>query len=909
MKYQIAYYLVLILLVFNLDITAQQSNMQGNKITSRKIINTEQTNDKTLSPYFLIKSTDSTIEQLPLYSTSADVQISSAIADVTVKQVYQNTGKKPIEAIYVFPASSKCAVYAMKMTIGERVLNAEIQKREEARKNYEKAKSEGKTASLLEQERPNVFQMNVANIMPGDTIIVEMKYTELIIPDDAIYEFVFPTVVGPRYSNQSQKNANQNDRFVETPYQNEKEMALYKFDMKINILSGIPIDSVGSSSHNIIANFLSPNNLKISLPKTEEYSGNRDFILKYMLAGKQIQTGLLLSKQSDENYFLLMLQPPKRVVEEQIPAREYIFIIDVSGSMRGFPLDIAKKTAGLLFDKLNQNDKFNILLFSGSSDVFSENSVIANQENKTKALDFINKNAGGGVTELLPALKRVIKLPKPDGVSRSLIIFSDGYVNIETQAFDLISQNLNKANFFSFGVGSSVNRFLLDGVARAGRGEPFYITNPSESEAIVNKFVDYIKSPVMTDIKVDWGDFLHSEIEPPQIPDLLANRPILIYGKWTGSTDAKIKITGITADTKYSTIVDVKKFASFDNSNALKYLWARNKIARLGDYTAIDKDAKAIETVTELGLKHHLLTNYTSFVAVDYLTRREGDSVITVKQVLPLPEGVTNDAIGHQNQKMAPIIARRSSVEDAESSPLIPSKKENNTIRNLEEKVEKEIIYQSSQVDKQANYDDNELNINLVYPKEINKLRLEGKVLAKVLVDKNGIVADIKMEFSDWGILNKYVINAINKTKFTPAIKNNNPVSSWLSVPILFKLSKDSKINNQGNWVSMGNGFQYRDIEIGTGKEIKEKSTTTLNCVSYPILAPKSYFIDMNDKIVNYIFGKNAEAKEFEAAMIGMKVGGTRIVCIDKNKIQNYSKIFNNLDSVLYIKIELKGIK
>ena len=163
--------------------------------------------DRTLSPYFIVVSDNPDTDRLPLKSTSAAVNISGVIADVLVTQVYKNDGKKPLEAIYVFPASTRVAVYGMKMTIGKRVIEAKINRRDEARKEYEKAKEAGKSASLLEQQRPNVFQMNVANIMPGDEIKVELKYTELLIPTDRVYEFVYPTVVGPRYSNQKAGSA------------------------------------------------------------------------------------------------------------------------------------------------------------------------------------------------------------------------------------------------------------------------------------------------------------------------------------------------------------------------------------------------------------------------------------------------------------------------------------------------------------------------------------------------------------------------------------------------------------------------------------------------------------------------------------------------------------------------------
>ena len=506
--------------------------------------------DKTLSPYFLVLSKDSQTEQLPLYSTSADVNIVGVIADVTVRQVYKNNGKTPIEAIYVFPASTKAAVYAMSMKIGQRLLVAEIQKKEEARKTYENAIKEGKSASLLEQHKPNVFQMNVGNIMPGDTIVVEMKYTELLIPDNKVYEFVYPTVVGPRYSNVKDSNAKPEDRFVETPYQRQGEKPLYKFDINVSIDAGMPIEGLMCESHKIVTEKIGTNSLNIKLGDSETFSGNKDFVLNYRLAGDKIKTGLILSKGYYENFFLLMLQPPKRVENKDIPPREYIFIIDVSGSMHGFPLDVSKDMMKKLFNKLRPGDKFNILLFSGSASFLSEESVEATQSNIDKAMDLITKQSGYGGTELLPALKSVFKLPKKEGYSRTIAILTDGYVAVEEEAIDLIKNNLNQANVFAFGIGKSVNRYLIEGLARAGQGEAFISLDQKSSEILADKFYKYIESPIMTDIVVNYSNFTVYDVEPITVPDVLSDRPIIIFGKWKGEPNGEIEVIGTAGKTK-----------------------------------------------------------------------------------------------------------------------------------------------------------------------------------------------------------------------------------------------------------------------------------------------------------------------------------------------------------------------
>src|SRR5512136_1946657 len=327
--------------------------------------------DKTLSPFLFVKSDDPDLDQLPLKSTSAHVRISGVIADVAVTQVYKNEGKRPIEAIYIFPASTRAAVYSMKMTIGERTLVAKIAKRDEARREYEEAKQSGKSASLLEQQRPNVFQMNVANILPGDVIRVEMMYTELLVPTDAVYEFIYPTVVGPRYSNHETQAR---DNWLANPYLQQGELPADHFDMKVDLAAGMPVQHITCPSHKVAVKYDGPSSASITLDPSEKKGANRDFILKYRLAGNRIETGLLLYKGAEENFFLLMLQPPKRPADKEILPREYIFIVDVSGSMHGFPLDVSKKLLKDLIGNLRSSDRFNVLLFSGGSSVMAEES-------------------------------------------------------------------------------------------------------------------------------------------------------------------------------------------------------------------------------------------------------------------------------------------------------------------------------------------------------------------------------------------------------------------------------------------------------------------------------------------------------------------------------------------------------
>ena len=602
--------------------------------------------DRSLSPYFFVKSEDPELDRLPLKSTSAKVRIAGVIADVTVTQVYKNEGKRPLEALYVFPASTRAAVYGMTMTIGERTIIARIAKREEARREYEEAKQAGQSASLLEQQRPNVFQMNVANILPGDVIQVELKYTELLVPTDGIYEFSYPTVVGPRYSNQSVEGAEPSERWIENPYLHQGEAPTYAFQMAIDLSAGLPVQDVVSPSHKIRTFFKGPDFCSVDLDPSEKDGGNRDFILKYRLAGNRIQTGLLLWEGKEEKFFLLMIQPPKRVSEMEIPPREYIFIVDVSGSMHGFPLDISKKLLKDLIANLRPEDRFNVLLFAGGSSLMSEESLPAVPENVNRAIALIERQRGGGGTELVPALQRALSLPKKEGFSRTIVLATDGYVSVEARAFELIRQNLGNANLFPFGIGSSVNRYLIEGMARAGMGEPYIVLKPQEAPEKAKKFRELIQSPVLTGIKMDFTGFEAYDVEPPSIPDLMADRPLIIFGKWYGQARGKIDIRGYHGDQPFHAVVDVQGAKPMAQNSALPYLWARHRIAVLSDFIRLNPRDERVRSVTNLGLTYNLLTDYTSFVAVDTLVRRVNGEAVTVKQPLPLPQGVSDHAVG-----------------------------------------------------------------------------------------------------------------------------------------------------------------------------------------------------------------------------------------------------------------------
>lgn len=605
---------------------------------------------KTESPFFHVPGGDPAIDRLPLKRTQVDAKLLGPIADVTVVQHYRNEGTRPIEARYVFPGSTGAAVSAMTVRIGDRVIAADIREKQAARIEFETAKKQGRTAALLEQHRPNVFGMNVANILPGDDVRVELRYTELIVPRDGRYEFVFPTVVGPRYN--SPQGEARREGWVANPTLRAGERPNHALELNVALLTPVPVAEVASPSHRIELQRGDERRVDVALGDDGAPANDRDFILHYRLAGDAVQPGVMLHQgrgdgRDDENFFLAMVQPPAAVDAAAVLPREYLFVVDISGSMHGFPLDTAKALMQELLGGLRPSDRFNVLLFAGSSKTLAAESVPASQANVAAALRLLRETAGGGGTEIVPALERIAAMPRRDDVSRTVVVVTDGYVAVERKVFELVRRQLGEANVFAFGIGSSVNRHLIEGLARAGQGEAFVITKPQFAAEQARRFRRMIDAPVLSRVSARFEGLQVDEVEPRALPDLLGQRPLVLYGKWRGDArDAVLVVEGRSASGPLRMDVPLAGTVSRDGE-ALRHLWARARIAALSDEEALVGGQPHKAAITTLGLKYSLLTDYTSFVAVDRIVRNtSGVAPAEVKQPSPMPAGVSNLAVG-----------------------------------------------------------------------------------------------------------------------------------------------------------------------------------------------------------------------------------------------------------------------
>jgi Ca-activated chloride channel family protein len=551
----------------------------------------------------------------------------------------------------------------------------------------------------------------------------------------------------------------------------------------------MPLQNVVSTTHKMSITYPDLNTAHLTLDPSETNGGNRDLIVNYSLQGDKISSGVMLYEQGDENFFLMMVQPPKKVATEQIPPREYIFIVDVSGSMWGFPLDISKKLLRNLLVNLKPTDKFNLVLFSGLSATLSPTSIDATADNVAKAIRLIDAQKGGGGTELMQAMQMAYAIPRPDAdLSRSFVIISDGYIDIEKDAFDFVRNNSGNSNFFSFGIGSSVNRYLMEGLAFMGSGEAMIVTKPEGADAQAEKFRKYINTPVLTRIKSDFGKFDTYDVEPSSPPDMMAERPIIIFGKYHGKGNGMVTVRGKVGRTPNAQSFDLSKVRPSESNSAIRYLWAREKIKLLdygskGGYSGQD-DTVMQAQIRDLGLKYNLMTNYTSFIAIDEeIVKDSTGKLVRVKTPSPLPDGVSNFAVGYD----APAFTGQSG--DLYFGGAAKSRLSRSAVSEVEI-ADSEDIVAATPPSFPGGEDSLKAYIarTLVYPEHLRKQGIHGTVLVTLIINADGSLFSMRIARSVNKELDQEALRVVaSMPKWIPATVSGAPVrSTAVTVPITF---------------------------------------------------------------------------------------------------------------------------
>lgn len=579
----------------------------------------------------------------PLNNTKVRADISGFFARVTVVQEFQNTYGDPIEAVYTFPLSQNSAVDRMTMTIGERVIRGRIMKREEAKKIYDAAKAAGQTAALLDQQRPNIFTQSVANIMPGEKVLVEISYVETLKYEEGSYEFVFPMVVGPRYIPASVPAGDA--RRISPPMSADR--AGHDISIDVNLDAGVPVEDVRSISHEIETVPLGAETRKIAL-KDLKTIPNKDFVLRYDITGKRMQDGILMHRSAKGGFFTMMIQPPESFAAKDVNPKEIVFVLDTSGSMSGFPIEKAKEAMNLALDGLYPRDTFNLITFAGDTRILFEKPVAATEFNLNLAREFLKSSRGGGGTEMMKAITAALE---PSGSQRHVRIvcfMTDGYVGNEAQIIAEI-QKYSNARVFSFGIGNAVNRYLLDKMAQEGRGEVEYVSLKDDGSKAAKRFHERVRNPLLTDISVDWGQMAVSDVYPGKQPDLFSAKPVALTGRFSKSGTGSVTIRGKMAGRDYTREVPLIFPEAEAANDALATVWARTRVDELMSkyYGGKITDKKALEDeITQLGLEFGLMTQFTSFVAVEERIVNQDGKQVRIEVPVDGPAGTVYSAAG-----------------------------------------------------------------------------------------------------------------------------------------------------------------------------------------------------------------------------------------------------------------------
>lgn len=628
--------------------------------------------DRITQGALLIRDTDGRPKlECPLKHTGVRADITGFLARVTVTQDFENTAGDKVEGVYVFPLPHNAAVDDMTLQVGDRTVKGLIKRRQEAQAIYDAAKSAGEVAALLDQERPNIFTQSVANIAPGAKVRIIISYVERLPYEAGTYEFAFPMVVGPRYIPMTPSIDNRGPVDSKTapepgggwkydtarvpdaaritpPVARPDQRAGHTISLEVRLDAGMAIDNLVSKSHEVTMERSGTSQATVRL-RDQASIPNKDFVLRYDAAGKKIADAVLTHRDTKGGFFTLILQPPARVASQDVTPKEIVFVLDTSGSMSGFPIEKAKESMNMALTSLNPQDTFNLITFAGDTSILFPQPVPASPENLSRARQFLATRNGSGGTEMMKAIRAALDGSGSQKHLRVVCFMTDGYVGNEPEIISEIQRHPN-ARVFSFGIGSSVNRYLLDKMAESGRGEVEYVSLRDDGSAAAKRFHERIRNPLLTDISVEWNGMPVTDILPSRIPDLFSAKPLVITGRYTGPAKGNIRLRGKLAGSPISREIPVDLPASEPRHPVLATLWARTKVDVLMHQPGQQ------EEVTRLGLDYKLMTPYTSFVAVEETVITDGGQSRRVQVPVEIPEGVSYEGTfgaGDRSQAIA----------------------------------------------------------------------------------------------------------------------------------------------------------------------------------------------------------------------------------------------------------------
>jgi Ca-activated chloride channel family protein len=589
-------------------------------------------------------------------NTKIDATVSGLVARVSVKQEFRNTGSNWVEGVYVFPLPDTAAVDRLRMHIGERFIEGEIREKEQAKKEYEAAKLSGKKASLVEQERANLFTTSVANIGPGETVSVEIEYLETLNVDEGTFSLRFPLTLTPRYipgaplpgrvgSGWSPDTTEVRDASRVTPPQvSRSHDHKIKFHAKLN--AGVPLEFIASRYHPITVN-RSEDLYDIDLSETG-VPMDHDLELTWKPVSDSSPRAMMFTEvQDDDPHVLLMMLPPDDLsLPQQTMPRDLIFIIDTSGSMHGTSLDQAKRALIMALEGLTPVDEFNVIQFNSTTSTLFANNVVASAGNIDIAKRYVAGLGANGGTEMHPALQKALSTPVSESHLRQIIFITDGSVGNEDALFTLIESQLGNARLFTVGIGSAPNSLFMRKAAEAGRGTFTFISALHEVNEKMGRLFRKLEHPQVTDISVEWPGGVIAETYPEIVPDLYAGEPIFVRARLSDEVRASDIVTVRGNSTTGSWGADLPVTIS-EPSPGIAALWARAKIGELMDGRRRGANEDEVrQAVVGVAMAHHLVSKYTSLIAVDKTPVRPQSANLDSEQVPNLmPYGQSVEAI------------------------------------------------------------------------------------------------------------------------------------------------------------------------------------------------------------------------------------------------------------------------
>ncbi|VAW70266.1 Inter-alpha-trypsin inhibitor domain protein [hydrothermal vent metagenome] len=594
--------------------------------------------------------------QIPLLNTRVDIDISGMVVRSHVKQRFTNNSPNWVEAVYVFPLPENAAVDFMRMHIGEHVIEAKIREKQQAIKIYQQAKQQGKKTALLEQQRANMFTSSVANIGPGESITIEIEYQQALQYEQGSFSLRFPMAITPRYipgtplqqqlSIKGSGWANNTDQVPDasfiTPPVNNKPHKINPLSLNIKLNPGFPVDKISSSYHAITQQEMPDGHIAIQLAAGTVPS-EHDFELSWTPDISHAPKAALFSEKINNDYFhlLMVLPPDNNAQNEQAFARDVIFVIDTSGSMYGTSMQQAKQSLLMALERLRLHDRFNIIQFNSITGQLFSVSSSATFENIQIAKQYVQQLQANGGTEMAPALNMALTQTTDNNYVRQVIFLTDGSVGNETALFNIIQNNLAQSRLFTVGIGSAPNSYFMRKAAQFGRGSFTYIGDINEVNKKMTVLFKKLENPLMTNLSIDfYNDSLkkiQAEIWPERITDLYSGEAIVLSIK-TDQPLHKVRLKGNRALAPWQATLNLNQGI---NSPGTGRYWARNKIESLMDrqYSAANK-TQLREEITDIALKHHLVSKYTSLVAVDTRPSRPLEKALNKQAVaVNLPQG------------------------------------------------------------------------------------------------------------------------------------------------------------------------------------------------------------------------------------------------------------------------------